>query len=72
MPNYCYRMFVLLLGVFLDEAVAVGVEELAQLVNLLLQLFAYVGVAHAHTVGVQLHNLCGGDNVAAVAHRLLG
>ena len=50
---------------------AVGEEQLFQLINLPLQLAALVGVADSHAVARQLHNLSGGNNVSTVADSFL-
>lgn len=59
-----------LLGALLDEAVAVGVEELAKLVDLALELGAFVGVAHAHPFGGELYDACGADDIGPGMHYL--
>lgn len=56
----------------LYHAVAVGVEKLAELVDLRLEFGALVGVAHAHPVLAHLHELGNRHDVSAEADRLFG
>ena len=41
----------LLTSLLLDDAVAIGVEQLAKVVDLLAQFCAFVGIGHQHPVG---------------------
>ena len=55
-----------LAGVFFDHAVAEGVEELHQFVDLGLEFATFVGVAHTHAPAAELHYLSGADNVGSI------
>ena len=62
----------LLDGALVYLSVEIGIEELAQFINLALQLDTLVGVAYAHPRLAHLYQLCGRDNVSAFADNLFG
>ena len=55
----------------LDVSVAVGHQQLVEVINLLFELFSYIGVAHPHTALAQFENDVGRDNVDTVFDGLL-
>ena len=57
------RYFLFLSFLFLDESVAIGVEEFLEVLNLLLQLIALVGVGNKHPAVRHFHDLDGALDV---------
>ena len=61
MQGFTLNYFVIVISnaFFLEYAVAIGFQQLAQVVDLFAKLFAFVGVGYEHTVGRHFDNLGG-------------
>ncbi len=59
-------------GSFFYNAVAEGIEEFHQFVDLRLEFAPFVGVAHSHAMAAQLDDLGRADDVCSVDDRVFG
>lgn len=79
MARYCFLLcnalygngLCLSFGFLFDEAVAVGVEQLVEVADVLLKVHALVGVAHSDAASHHLHDLFAALDVGAFGHSLL-
>lgn len=68
---YLFSQYFLPLGVLLDDAVTICIEQLAEFLNLFLQLAAHVGVAHSDSSAHHFHDLCTALDVCSVGNSFL-
>ena len=69
-PQHIFLLFSFL--PLLDDAVAVGIEELLQVVYLSADVGTLVGVGDTHAVGRHLHDLCGAQDVGSAKDGIAG